>query len=124
TRLFRRSRRASVSWGSAMMDARSLAHALGGEASGSSVRAPGPGHSRHDRSLSIRLDANAPDGFVVHSFAGDDPIDCRDHVRAAIGLPAFDGRSGVPPMSRPVPVAEKSDTIAPALSIWRQSGDP
>ena len=33
---------------------------------------------------------NAPDGFVVHSFAGDDPIACKDYVREKAGLPAFD----------------------------------
>lgn len=31
----------------------------------------------------------APDGFVVHSFAGDDPLACKDHVRQKAGLPAF-----------------------------------
>jgi hypothetical protein len=67
----------------------SWARALGGEASGNSVMAPGPGHSPHDRSLSVTLDANAPGGFLVHSFAGDDPIACKDHVRARLGLPAF-----------------------------------
>ena len=63
------------------------AAALGGYVSGSSVSAPGPGHSAHDRSLSVTLDANAPDGFLVHSFAGDDPLACKDHVRAKLGLP-------------------------------------
>lgn len=56
---------------------------------GGGVLAPGPGHSAADRSLSIKLDANAPEGFLVHSFAGDDPIQCRDYVREKAGLPAF-----------------------------------
>jgi hypothetical protein len=64
-----------------------LASALGGVACGDSVRAPGPGHSPEDRSLSVKLDADAPEGFLVHSFAGDDPIACRDHVRKKAGLP-------------------------------------
>ena len=50
---------------------------------------PGPGHSAKDRSLSVKLDAGAPDGFVVHSFSTDDPIACRDYVREKAGLPAF-----------------------------------
>ena len=66
-----------------------LAKALGGEVSGSQVLAPGPGHSVVDRSLSVKLDSGAPDGFVTHSFAGDDPIACRDHVRAKAGLEPF-----------------------------------
>ena len=45
---------------------------LGGEVRGNHVYAPGPGHSANDRSLSVLLDASAPDGFVIHSFAGDD----------------------------------------------------
>ena len=43
---------------------------------------PGPGHSAADRSLSIGIDLNAPEGFVVHSFAGDDPLLCRDFCKA------------------------------------------
>jgi hypothetical protein len=35
------------------------------------------------------LDPNAPDGFIVNSFAGDDPFQCKDHVREKAGLPAF-----------------------------------
>ena len=65
------------------MDLRQLAKALCGDISGSQALAPGPGHSAEDRSLSVKLDSKAPDGFVVHSFAGDDPITCRDHVRGA-----------------------------------------
>lgn len=73
------------------LNARHLASALGGEARGDRVSAPGPGHSRRDRSLSIRVDPQAPDGFVVTSFAGDDWAAAKDHVRAAAGLPAYSG---------------------------------
>jgi hypothetical protein len=75
-----------------------LAKALGGEMSNGRVLAPGPGHSPSDRSLSVKLDSSAPDGFVVHSFAGDDPITCKDFVRAKAGLEPFkpngNGRNG------------------------------
>ena len=71
-----------------------LAKALGGEVNRSQVLAPGPGHSAIDRSLSVKLDANAPDGFLVHSFAGDDPIVCRDHVRDKAGLEPFKPNGG------------------------------
>ena len=66
-----------------------LARALGGEVSGGQIRAPGPGHSAADRSLSVKLDPGAPDGFVVNSFTNDDPIACRDHVRAKAGIAPF-----------------------------------
>jgi hypothetical protein len=68
---------------------RQIAHALGGEISGSQVLAPGPGHSAKDRSLSVKLSSTAPDGFIVHSFSGDDPIVCRDYVRGRLGLQPF-----------------------------------
>jgi hypothetical protein len=69
---------------------RAIAEALGGGVSGSSVRAPGPGHSPRDRSLSITLTSRAPNGFLVNSFAGDDALTCLDYVRAKLGLPAFE----------------------------------
>jgi putative DNA primase/helicase len=73
----------------------SLARALGGEVSNGQVLCPGPGHkSASDRSLSVKPDPGAPDGFLVHSFAGDDPILCRDHVRQKCGLPAFKPNGG------------------------------
>jgi len=69
-----------------------IAELLGGEVSGDHVYAPGPGHSVSDRSLSVLIDASAPDGFVIHSFAGDDAIACRDYVRDRLGLPAFEAK--------------------------------
>jgi RecA-family ATPase len=66
-----------------------LARALGGEVTGGQVRAPGPGHSAADRSLSVKLDSSASDGFIVNSFANDDPIVCKDYIREKIGLPTF-----------------------------------
>src|SRR5262249_16747284 len=66
-----------------------IAQIMGGDVAGAEALVPGPGHSAEDRSLSIKLDDTAPDGFVVHSFAGDDPIACRDHVRKKLGLPKF-----------------------------------
>ena len=67
-----------------------IAELLGGEVCGNQVSAPGPGHGAGDRSLSVRIDGSAPDGFVVHSFAGDDGIVCKDYVRGKLGLPPFD----------------------------------
>jgi hypothetical protein len=66
------------------VDIRAIARALGGEIAGRCILAPGPGHSAKDRSLSVRLDPTAPDGFLVHSFGGDDWRACREHVRACL----------------------------------------
>jgi hypothetical protein len=77
-----------------MIDIRAVARALGGEVVGrDTVVAPGPGHSRKDRSLSVRLVANGE--FIVHSHAGDDWQQCKDYVRERLGWPAWqpgDGR--------------------------------
>jgi RecA-family ATPase len=73
-----------------MLDLRQMAAALGGIVSNNRVLAPGPGHSREDRSLSVKIAPDAPEGFIVHSFApGDDPIACRDYVRQRLNLPPF-----------------------------------
>jgi hypothetical protein len=66
-----------------------IARALGGIIAGRSVLAPGPGHSPRDRSLSVTLSATSPDGFMVHSHAGDDWRACRRHVRGKLGLALF-----------------------------------
>src|SRR5262249_42886201 len=73
-----------------VIDPQSLARALGGEASGNEIRCPGPGHSAEDRSLSVKVDPGAPDGFVVCPHAPhDDWRECRDHVRKKLGLDPF-----------------------------------
>ena len=73
-----------------LLDLRSIARALGGEILGRQILAPGPGHSRGDRSLSVRIKPEAPDGFLVHSFAGDDPIICKNYIRRQLGLPEWE----------------------------------
>ncbi len=70
-----------------------VAKALGGEARGCHVLAPGPGHlSPRDRSLSVLVDPQAPDGFVVMSFAGDDVLQCKDYVRERLGIEVMAAR--------------------------------
>jgi AAA domain len=71
-----------------------IAHALGGEVRAGQVRAPGPGHTRHDRSLSVKLSASAPEGFIVYSHAGDDMTACRDYVRDKLDLPPWQPNGG------------------------------
>ena len=66
-----------------------IAHALGGEVAGGQVLAPGPNHSPKDRSLAVKLGNNG--GLIVFSHAGDDIQSCKDHVRAKLGLPPWNG---------------------------------
>jgi hypothetical protein len=70
-----------------MMSLHAAARALGGDIRNGQVVCPGPGHSPRDRSLAVRF--NAGGGYVVHSFAGDDPMDCRDHIDRLLGLPGW-----------------------------------
>ena len=64
-----------------------IAELLGGDVQGAQVLCPGPGHDSGDRSLSVKPDKADLEGFVTHSFAGDDWKDCRAHVRKKLGLP-------------------------------------
>src|SRR5262245_41861001 len=78
-----------------MMDLRTIARALGGEISGRQVLCPGTGHSARDRSLSIKIEPAASDGFLVFSHAGDDGVACKNYVRERLNLPRWqpgDGR--------------------------------
>jgi hypothetical protein len=107
----------------AALDAQMLARTLGGKVFGRNrILALGPGHSSQDRSLSVSLDPSAPDGFLVHSFAGDDPIACRDHVRALVGLPAWvpscENRAAMP---RPIIIPAKPTEDEERNSAWLQS---
>jgi putative DNA primase/helicase len=128
-----------------MIDTRAIAAALGGQvAAGNTILCPGPGHSPRDRSLAVRLDPRAPDGFLCFSHCGDDWRDCRDHVRQKLGLPEWqpgDGRQRVVPQQHvarwdlaaiedelkdiPPPFTEDElARIANAQRLWDEAADP
>jgi hypothetical protein len=104
-----------------MFALKELARLLDGDVSGSQVVAPGPGHSRKDRSLSVRLSPFAPDGFLVFSHAGDDWRVCRDFVRERSGLPCEDRqrRPSVVPIRLPRTRPEDDGRNRP-LTLWRR----
>jgi putative DNA primase/helicase len=113
-----------------VLSPKQVAQILGGEASGNSVLAPGPGHGPKDRSLSILISWQAPDGFVVHSHAGDDAMACKDHVKRKLGMPV--GRraeqSARPPIA-PAAVCRgddqtRSDKLRRAKTLWAEGVDP
>src|SRR5829696_1019058 len=107
------------------MNLLAIARSLGGEVYGRQILAPGFGHSRRDRSLSIRLDSRAPGGLLVHSFAGDDPLVAKDHVRAVLGL-----RSGTlaqlpeTKAAQAEPPPDDAERTARAVALWREARDP
>jgi len=119
----------------------SWTHALGGIVSGPNVVCPGPGHSSRDRSLSVTPSGASPNGFLVNSFAGDDPIVCLDYVRAKLGMAAFEPQRAAPaPFPKPGHEALTTTGVAPqrapqkddeakgkrdfALRMWDQAADP
>jgi len=66
---------------------REAARLLGGElGSDGVISCPAPGHSPKDRSLRVWLTGDEP---RIHAFAGDDPIQCLDHVREKLGMPPW-----------------------------------
>jgi hypothetical protein len=122
---------------------RSLARMLGGQVAGrNTVTCPGPGHSARDRSLSVTF--NRDGSFVVCPHApGDDPLECRDHVRAKLGMRPWepgDGQNRAIPRSKingwdqaalaKEAIEDRHRTkddlvrIERALAIWNGAGDP
>lgn len=101
-------------------DAKMIATVLGGEVTGpNQVRAPGPGHSKNDRSLSVKIEPSARDGFLVHSFANDDYWICRNHVLVALGVL---GRAGALASSIENSTQNGSSSYA-ALRLWNEAVD-
>ncbi|WP_244623468.1 toprim domain-containing protein [Bradyrhizobium sp. MOS001] len=109
-----------------MLDVHQIAAALGGQVTGTdTVNVPGPGHSPADRSLSIKVAPDAPEGFVVHSHANDDPMLCRDYVRQRLGLPDWrsaSARNWQQAAKSQVPDQAKLKSLA--LKIWDESTNP
>src|SRR5215213_7989603 len=95
-----------------------LARMLGGDLSGCWINIRGPNHSKKDRSLGILFNPAAPDGFWVHSLAGDDQTVCRHYVLELIQKIA-------PDPGTEVCVATDQDTCARAkidraLALWEE----
>jgi putative DNA primase/helicase len=101
------------------------ARLLGGEVSARQIRCPGPGHRCNDRSLSLKPSAKSPVGYIFHSFAGDDQIDCLDMIRAKLGLPQFSPGEYVPPpvVTEPENDASDDEKLERAKQIWREAGE-
>jgi hypothetical protein len=70
-----------------MTDLRRIASAMGGDVYGNTVAFPTPGHSNRDRGTVATLAPGAPDGLLVHSFNGGDPLAIKDELRAKGVLP-------------------------------------
>lgn len=127
-----------------MLDIRTVVAVLGGHVTGrDTASCPGPGHSRQDRSLSIKLDPDAPQGFFAYSHCGDDWRDCRQYVAERLGLPAWkpgDGQNrAISPWrtrqfdeaaikrkaaERQQRTEDQKARIARAVALWNEGRDP
>jgi putative DNA primase/helicase len=98
------------------MTQQELAEALGGRTCGPWINIPGPGHTKHDRSLGFIFDPKAAYGIRISSLAGNDPETCRAYICSLLKkLPHYD------PFIIPdaVDFADKDDKrIIQALTLW------
>jgi len=109
--------------------AQNIVRAWGGDWYGNYGTAPAPGHSRKDRSVSIRPHSSDPDDVIVQSFAGEDPLAIKDEMRRQGLLPTRSGRFRVQLLRSPAQEAVKTTAEAEgvrrsrelALSLWRRS---
>jgi len=102
------------------LNPRTIVAIMGGDVTGrDSCNVPGPGHSRKDRSLAIRITSN---GFLVHSFANDDWKECRDYVLGRLGLGDAWQSDKAPPPDTTGDDAERRKKLA--LKIWADCIDP
>ena len=105
------------------LDAHSVAQSLGGQVAGlNRIQCPGPNHSRRDRSLSVWIEPDAPDGFRVYSHAGDDALVCKDYIRAQLGMsPWRAGANSKSDWSAPPPrkVTADDNGVELARYLWK-----
>ena len=73
-----------------MLSLRELQRIFAGEISNGELHCAGPGHSRADRSLSLRPVEDGPNdlGLMYHSFADDDPTAIEDFLREKLNTPS------------------------------------
>src|SRR5689334_16206768 len=97
--------------------------ALGGDVTGrDTCNVPGPGHSKCDRSLSIKIVPGSANGFVLHSFANDDWKMCQEYILCKLGLSSEKQYDVARPniVGRDNAMGRKKY----ALSIWAECIDP
>jgi hypothetical protein len=107
--------------------ARTITKELGGDWHGRNGLAPAPGHSKSDRSLSIKPHPTDPDDVLLHSFAGEDWRAIKREWRETGLLPSRFGGKKRDSASRPAR-ATKPETTAksdlwysPASWLWNNS---
>lgn len=108
-----------------------LTRLLGGDWHGSYGTVPAPGHSKRDRSLSIKSNPHNPNDVILHSFAGEQWKTIKDELRRrgillAMGWrhrPAFvcSNIEKAKAKQHDTKAAQRRSTSQKALWVWRQS---
>jgi putative DNA primase/helicase len=109
-----------------------LAKLLNGEVVGlGRCLVPGFGHSPADRSLSISVDEAYPDGFWVHSFAGDNELAAKREICRRLGIVGHSkARYDTPHANKGQSTASKAANAeslrktALGIEIWSDGRDP
>lgn len=92
-----------------MTDLRKIAAVMGGEVRGNVAAFPTPGHGKKDRGSWASLVPGAPDGVLIYSANGGDPLAIKDELRSKGALPEREDRQPMPLLRRssaprPMPV--------------------
>lgn len=92
-----------------MTDLRKIAAVMGGEVRGNVAAFPTPGHGKKDRGSWASLVPGAPDGVLIHSANGGDPLAIKDELRSKGALPQREDKQPAPllrrsSVPRPMPV--------------------
>src|SRR3546814_19713 len=77
-----------------MPDLRKIAAAMGGEVNGNVASFPTPGHGPRDRGSWASIVPDAPDGVLINSANGGDPLEIKDELRAKGVLPERPAMNG------------------------------
>jgi hypothetical protein len=101
-----------------------IAKAVRGTLNGHWIRIPGPGHRESDDSLGFRLDPAAPGGFWVHTFAEDDPAECRAYVKQLLAAVNKGGLIAPEGLEQSRGKSDQAASTARALALWEQAQAP
>src|SRR3954453_8280778 len=107
-----------------MITPRQIVAAFGGGdiLSNGNVNVAAPGHSRRDRSLSIKP---TPDGVLVNTFSPrDDRLAMFRYVNGKLGISGRSVRWSSSPSSRPTPLPSAPTTTFDPLPLWNACVDP
>jgi len=101
-----------------------IAQRLNGTINRPWINVRGLHHSAADRSLGIRFDLAAPDGFYVHSLAGDDEEECRAYVKSLLQKLDGDLCAICGPEPEHDPNSDIAARVKRAMALWQEGTSP